>query len=78
LSGSGPARRVCQKFFQKTPPKVLTRRVMSLYFAQVFLLLDSTTLLDSTINEAQKEVIMRSIKNSRPADDVVVLDIPET
>jgi hypothetical protein len=51
---------------------------MSLYFAQVFLLLDSTTLLDSTINEAQKEVIMRSIKNSRPADDVVVLDIPET
>ena len=51
---------------------------MSLYFAQVFLLLDSTTVLDSTINEAQKEVIMTSNRYSRPADDVVVLDIPET
>jgi len=26
----------------------------------------------------EKEVIMTSIKRSRPADDVVVLDIPET
>ena len=31
---------------------------------------------DST--RAQKEVIMTSNKSSRPADDVVVLDIPET
>ena len=45
---------------------------MSLYFAQVFLL------LDSMIQPAQKEVIMTSTRNSRPADDVVVLDIPET
>ena len=29
-------------------------------------------------NEAQKEVIMTSNRYSRPADDVVVLDIPET
>jgi len=76
--GRRPARRAAQKFFQKTAPEVLTRGVMSLYFAQVFLLLDSTTVLDSTINEAQKEVIMTSNKSSRPADDVVVLDIPET
>jgi len=48
---------------------------MSLYFAQVFLLLDSTI---QRFNEAQKEVIMTSNRYSRPADDVVVLDIPET
>ena len=29
-------------------------------------------------NEREQEVIMTSNTNSRPADDVVVLDIPET
>jgi len=51
---------------------------MSLYFAQVFLLLDSTIQRLNDSNEAQKEVIMTSNRYSRPADDVVVLDIPET